>query len=341
MRIIFGVAGEGYGHATRSKPVIDYLKKHEVKILGGGKAAKYFANYYNFEKIACLNIVYVKNSVSNILTSLLNIVKIPFYFYSFIKTILIFAKFKPDLVINDFEPFTNWVAIIFRTPVINIDNESLINKTNLKIPKKYFLSYLKTYLILELINPKNTFGIISSFYPFEPKKNNVIAFPPLRKEIKNLTVSEGNYILVYQTSKSYKNLLNILKKVNKNFVIYGFEKDEKFDNLTFKKFNEKGFFKDLANCKAVITNGGFSLICEALFLKKPILSCPVKKQIEQEINSYYLEKTGCGKSVEEITKENVEFFVENFVSYKEQLKHFKWEENFYEKLKKVLKKIKR
>lgn len=47
-------------------------------------------------------------------------------------------------------------------------------------------------------------------------------------------------------------------------------------NLQFKNFNEDEFYRDLASCRAVITNGGFSLMTEALYLQKPILSVPVK-----------------------------------------------------------------
>ena len=40
-----------------------------------------------------------------------------------------------------------------------------------------------------------------------------------------------------------------------------------------------------------MTNGGLSLIHEAIYLQKPILSVPVRHQFEQEMNARYLEDT--------------------------------------------------
>ena len=39
-------------------------------------------------------------------------------------------------------------------------------------------------------------------------------------------------------------------------------------------YNEDEFYDDLANSKAVVCNGGFTFITEAITLKKPIYSVP-------------------------------------------------------------------
>lgn len=42
MRILYGVAGEGMGHATRSRVVIDHLTRHhEVEVVVSGRAHDY------------------------------------------------------------------------------------------------------------------------------------------------------------------------------------------------------------------------------------------------------------------------------------------------------------
>jgi len=50
----------------------------------------------------------------------------------------------------------------------------------------------------------------------------------------------------------------------------------------------------MASCKYVITNGGHNVICEALYLGKPILSFPISKAYEQFLNAYFLSKSGYG-----------------------------------------------
>ncbi|RKX69884.1 hypothetical protein DRP43_03960 [candidate division TA06 bacterium] len=88
----------------------------------------------------------------------------------------------------------------------------------------------------------------------------------------------------------------------------------------FKLHNKENFIKDLLLCKAVITNGGFSLISEAVSLKKPIYSIPIKYQVEQEINAFYLEKSGFGTYSKEINYNDLEMFLNNISVYKEHLK---------------------
>ena len=44
MRILYGVNGEGMGHATRSEVVIeDLLADHEVKVMASGAAFRYLS----------------------------------------------------------------------------------------------------------------------------------------------------------------------------------------------------------------------------------------------------------------------------------------------------------
>ncbi|WP_263641100.1 glycosyltransferase family protein [Methanobrevibacter arboriphilus] len=57
----------------------------------------------------------------------------------------------------------------------------------------------------------------------------------------------------------------------KKFIVYGFNKEGIEGNLTFRKFNEDKIYEDMSNAKAVITNGGFTLISEAIYLKKTYL----------------------------------------------------------------------
>ena len=46
MKILYGVAGEGMGHATRSRVVLDELvKEHEVRIVTSGRACEHLLVY--------------------------------------------------------------------------------------------------------------------------------------------------------------------------------------------------------------------------------------------------------------------------------------------------------
>ncbi|MDR2873795.1 MAG: hypothetical protein LBV42_03505 [Methanobrevibacter sp.] len=93
--------------------------------------------------------------------------------------------------------------------------------------------------------------------------------------MRQLKTNHGNHVLIYQSNKTDLRLINVLKRINENFIIYGFDKERIDDNLTFRKFNETKLYNDLKDSKAVITNEGFSLISEAIYLKKPTYNIPI------------------------------------------------------------------
>ena len=130
----------------------------------------------------------------------------------------------------------------------------------------------------------------------------------LKPEIKD-------HVIVYQTSNSNYKLMERLKKIDENFIVYGFNKDEVDENLTYRSFNEDIFYDDLRTAKAVITNGGFTLISEAIYLKKPIYSMPALGNFEQILNGFYVDKLGYGEYHEDMESKNIKSFLSNLDKY--------------------------
>ena len=63
MRILYGVVGEGMGHAIRSRVVLEHLvKQHDVQIVVSGRAHDYLAKRFeNVHKIWGFTIIYEDN----------------------------------------------------------------------------------------------------------------------------------------------------------------------------------------------------------------------------------------------------------------------------------------
>ena len=138
----------------------------------------------------------------------------------------------------------------------------------------------------------------------------------LRDEILNAKPKNSEYVFVYQSTKSYDKLIDLLKRINYKFIIYGFDKNQTVGNLIFKKFDDgKDFMKDLINCKAVITNGGFTLISEAIYLKKPVLVVPIKKHFEQILNALYIQKNKLGEFYSDLNENHVVEFIMGLKNY--------------------------
>ena len=117
-------------------------------------------------------------------------------------------------------------------------------------------------------------------------------------------------------------MANLLRNVRTQFVCYGFSREGQDGNLTFKKPSMDGFLQDLVGANAVIANAGFSLVSEALHLGKPYLAIPVKRQFEQVLNAYYVDKMNYGAYWEDVNKERVESFLFNRETYRAALSKY-------------------
>lgn len=104
-------------------------------------------------------------------------------------------------------------------------------------------------------------------------------------------------------------------------------RDEKDGNVIFKPFSEEGFIKDLAGAKAVIANGGFSFICEAVYLKKPVYSFPIQSQFEQWMNAAYIDKMGYGRHFETLEADGLKAFLYDLPLFEKRLSSYQQDAN--------------
>jgi uncharacterized protein (TIGR00661 family) len=158
--------------------------------------------------------------------------------------------------------------------------------------------------------------VITTFFypPLRPKyeKDTTLVPPILRQSVLDAKkkARAGEHVLVYQTSASDTKLVDELNRVKgEKFVVYGLRKNARHGNCTLKEFSEDGFVDDLAAARAVVCNGGLSLIGEAVFLGKPIFSVPVQNQYEQVLNARYLEELGYGLGAEKIEADVLRLFL--------------------------------
>ena len=337
MRIIYGVAGEGMGHAIRSRTVIDYLsKKNEVLVACGGKAYPLLSRYFNTIETDSFHIKFSNNRVKPISTFFCNVLKLPAIPAKSITLFKKLSSFNPDIVINDFEPYTNYFAVLYKKPLITINNQHIAIKTDIDNAGGFIDRYISN-CIIKIFSSFEDYSLINTFFYPKIKKRyreNTFLFPPiLREEILKVKRKKGKHILIYLSTKD-DGFINMLKKFKENFIIYGLNENKVQENVQMKKFNEKKFISDLASAKAVICNGGFTTIGEALHLGKPILSIPIRNHYEQFLNGYYLKKLRYGEYAEKLNEKALNHFLENLKKYKKSLSKYKRENN-----KRLLKKL--
>src|SRR6516162_5868027 len=124
MRILYGVVGEGMGHATRSKVVCEHLveRGHDVKIVVSGRAHGFLSKTFpDVVEIKGLTIRYVDNRMDRDGTLARNVLAAPGMFASNVSAYYDkVARFAPDAVISDFESFAYLFAKRHRLPIASI-----------------------------------------------------------------------------------------------------------------------------------------------------------------------------------------------------------------------------
>ena len=330
--IFYSVCGEGMGHAIRSATILEELtKKHDVYIFSSERAYQYLdSKFDNVYEIGGFNTVYENNAVNNTKTFLKALKTNPTNLKEGYNVLYKKAKeIKPNIMISDFENYSSMVSNLLKIPLISVDNIHMLAETDYEYPENHKIDMITAKAVARAYILRPVRYIMTSFFypPLKHPEKSAIYPPVLRKEILDLEGKEGKHILVYQTSASSINLMEELKEINEEFILYGFDKDEQDKNLTYRKFNEDQIYEDMASAKAVIVNGGFTMISEAIHLKKPIYSTPAKKNFEQILNGFYVEKLGYGEMHDNLNGENIRGFLNNLDTYKKNLEKLEKTDN--------------
>ena len=319
MRVLYGVCGEGFGHSSRANKIIGHLLKrgHKILVVTYGQAYDVLRKYKTV-KVSGLKMVFEKGRLKVGKTVAQNVQEFFADYKLFGELKREIDKFKPEICISDMEMLVPIVSHYYNLPLVSLDNQHRITHFKLKVPKKYFKDYLLAKSVVHRIVARADAFIVLSFVKQKSSKKVYFVDPLLREEVVKLRAKKGDEVLVYQT-KPDKDFLEILKKIPEKFVVYGYQKNKRDGNFVFKKFGKK-FLRDLANCKAVIATSGFSLISEAIYLKKPYFAIPLKGQFEQVLNALFLKKAGFGNFAENPTEKDISVFLHALGKYEGKLK---------------------
>ncbi|WP_406534840.1 MJ1255/VC2487 family glycosyltransferase [Methanobrevibacter sp.] len=323
--VFYCVCGEGMGHAIRTGVIVDRIKdRYDVHIFSSERAYEYLnSKFDNVYEIGGFNTVYINNKVNNLKTFSNALKRNPTNIKVGYENLYKKARqLHPDVIVTDFEIYATMLSKIRGIPLISLDNIHMITQTKIDYPQNHYVEMLKAKGVIKTYVVKPKVHILTSFfYPKVRAKKNAVIYPPiLREDILKLEPKEGDHIIVYQTSRESEKLIRKLKALkDEKFIVYGFNKSEEDGNLTYKEFNEDVFYDDLASSKAVICNGGFTFITEAIHLKKPIYSVPAIGNFEQTLNGFYVEKLGYGEYHEVMSASRVKSFLNNLPKYQKRL----------------------
>ncbi len=296
-RVIYGVHGTGHGHAVRALTVARHFPEHEFLFLSHGTAADLLKAEY--EVVDCPNpeTPVRGHKVAGAATIYSNL-KVRSRSKGLIRRVLeLIERFQPEAAITDYEYFLPRAARLAGLACLSLDHQHIITCCDHPVPWPQLPSYLITsWAVRRYFSEASDFLVTSFFQPPLKPESKVRLLPSLlRENVLARRPQDGDHVVAYQGYATFKHFFRFLSAIQRPVLVYGFDRDHTAGNLRFKKNSEEGFLDDLASCRYVICGGGHSLISEALFLGKPVISFPVKNAFEQFLNAFYVGRLGYGQ----------------------------------------------
>jgi uncharacterized protein (TIGR00661 family) len=307
MKFLFIVQGEGRGHLTQAISLAEILRRHGhevVETLVGKSKSRDVPAFFRDRIGAVVHIydapslVFKKNGKHvNLLKTFLFNVNIP-KIRKYGKSIEMIYKHvkaaKPDAVVNFYEMLPGLTFLRYRIdiPLIGIGHQFLLKHPDYQFGKddSQNMMILRLHTLLTGISATKILAL--SFYPMRKYSGEkVVVMPPLlRREVLELPLFEGDYILGYMLNSGYFNEVQKWHEKNPEVKLHFFwDKKDADDetvideNFTLHLINDEKFLKYMSACRGYITTAGFESVCEALFMNKPMMLIP--SHLEQEINA--------------------------------------------------------
>ncbi|MHC4225458.1 MAG: glycosyltransferase family protein, partial [Planctomycetota bacterium] len=243
MRILYGVVGEGMGHAIRSRVVLERLAaRHDVHVVVSGRAHDYLSQHLaaaaepgegraSVHRIWGLSIVHAEGAAAPAATALQNLkgalTGLP---RNVAKYFEIASEFDPEVVVSDYESWSYLFGKANGIPVISLDNIQAVSRC--VHPPEIVAGHEATYRLARAFTGSKLAGcahyLVTTFFHPELRKERTTLVPPiLREEILAARASRrrGEHLLVYQTAAGDERISEALRAAGIECRIYGLRRD--------------------------------------------------------------------------------------------------------------------
>ena len=317
MKFVFLVQGEGRGHMTQAMALSRILSSngHEVVHTFIGKSIRRLIPRYFYEQIESkVEEIESPNFVLDKENKSLNLGKSVAHNARYLNTYKksldkIHRKVReaaPDALINFYDFLGGFYFRFYKpskTKHVCIGRQFLTFHPdypfvpNREIEKRLFIANNK------ITSQKCDKYLALSFRPYEPiKHKKVVVVPPLLKDdLKNTKPLHEDFYLGYMVNDGYAEEIISWHKNHPEIELHCFWDRKNVaeayfprDNLCFHQINNALFADMMRRCKGYVSTAGFESVCEAMYLKKPVLMVPVEGQYEQACNAADAELSGAG-----------------------------------------------
>lgn len=301
-KILYGIHGTGHGHAMRGLTIARRLKQHQFLFVCSDDAPAVLEPEFEVHRIPNLGTVF-KNYKVDIRATVARALPILFRREHYVRELRdLIDAFEPDVCMTDLEYFVPRAAEAAHLPCLTLDHQHIITCCEHHIPEN-----LRWDTLVQGLTPKYLFrptrdNLIVSFYapPVLPQYHARIVPPILRQKVLNLHPRDDGHVIVYQSNSTYDGLITFLRQATERICyVYGYHRTSgREGNVIFMEKSEEAFLSLLEGCSYVIQGGGHTLMTEALYLGKPVLTLPLKAMVEQRYNALYIERLHYGKQAD-------------------------------------------
>jgi len=196
-----------------------------------------------------------------------------------------------DLVVSDFEPVSAWAGRRAGLRTIGIGHQYAFGPRTPRAGQSWWAERLLAH-----------FAPVTQPLGLHWHRYGSNVLPPII-DLPALSLSRGQQVLVYLPFEDQDRVSELLQCLPQQaFVQYapGLQ-DSQLANVTRCQPSTERFKAHLANCRGVICNSGFELISECLHWGKPVLTRPLRGQMEQESNARALADLGYAQVTTELT----------------------------------------
>jgi len=335
MRILYGVNGEGLGHATRSQVVIDLLLRrgHDVRVVASGSAFRYLHERLpRVEEIFGPSFAMDEGEIRRWATLRQNVMAAPRELPETVRHwIGVVHDWRPDVVVTDFEPLAALYARSALVPLVSVDNINMLVRCHHDdgIVGPELADFILARAITRAMIPTAGDYVVTTFFRPRVLWGRTTLVPPiLRPEVVEAEPERGEHLLVYSSGSHA--LIDALRATGMPCRVYGMREaagSGEDGEISFRPRSTAGFLDDLRTARAVVTGGGFSLLSEAVYLRKPVLSAPLHGQFEQHMNARYLEREGYGMCAPEPGLADLDQFLRRLPEFEAALRGYEQDGN--------------
>ena len=283
MKIFYAIQATGNGHISRAQQIYPYLKEFgDVDFfISGNNANLDFKLPIKYKSEGC-SLHYSKCGGLNYGDIIKNIK--PFTMYKDASSL---PLEKYDVIINDFDIVTSLGCKLKKLPSVQLGHQASFQSNATPRPDKK--SIVGETILKHFAKASNHIGFHFQSY------DSFILPPVIKEEFINAQPVDLKHVTVYLPSFQEHCLLetfNTLKHIQFHWFLDGIESVRSEANITYYPISQTLFNKSLLNCHGLITGGGFETPAEALYLRKKLISIPIKNHYEQQCNAAALKKMG-------------------------------------------------